>query len=93
MMAASPASQERNDAQVIAFAKELGLSLTIATWLWQQGHTRPENLRRFFAPKLAELTAPDAMVDRLKAAQRLALAVKRREPICVYGDYDCDGIT
>jgi single-stranded-DNA-specific exonuclease len=39
------------------------------------------------------LTPPDAMLDRAKACQRLASAVRRGEGIVVFGDYDCDGIT
>jgi single-stranded-DNA-specific exonuclease len=33
------------------------------------------------------------MADRGEVAQRLALAIRRRERIAVFGDYDCDGIT
>jgi single-stranded-DNA-specific exonuclease len=33
------------------------------------------------------------MADRALAAERLASAVRCGEPICVFGDYDCDGIT
>jgi single-stranded-DNA-specific exonuclease len=33
------------------------------------------------------------MADRQAAATRLGKAVRERESICVFGDYDCDGIT
>ena len=33
------------------------------------------------------------MADRLVAADRLARAIRSRERIAVFGDYDCDGIT
>ncbi len=33
------------------------------------------------------------MVDRDAAARRLAAAVRKGEPIVVFGDYDCDGMT
>ena len=33
------------------------------------------------------------MADRDAAAERLARAVRAHERICVFGDYDCDGIT
>jgi single-stranded-DNA-specific exonuclease len=33
------------------------------------------------------------MADREAAGRRLAAAVKRRETIVVFGDYDCDGMT
>lgn len=49
--------------------------------------------KHWLAPKLAGLTSPDSMLDRGKACQRLAAAVRRGESIVVFGDYDCDGIT
>jgi single-stranded-DNA-specific exonuclease len=33
------------------------------------------------------------MVDRTAAAERIARAIRERERVCVFGDYDCDGIT
>src|SRR5690606_30570392 len=41
----------------------------------------------------AELTRPDQMADRARAAERLASAVRRGERIVVFGDYDVDGTT
>src|SRR6185503_13821885 len=49
--------------------------------------------RRFLNPRLAELTTPDAMMDRKAAAARIAQAVRDRQRIVVFGDYDCDGMT
>jgi single-stranded-DNA-specific exonuclease len=48
---------------------------------------------RFLDPRLQDLTDPSSMVDRQPAAERIARAVRAAEPICVFGDYDCDGIT
>jgi len=82
-----------SEAQVTAFAKELRLSLTIAAWLLKNGHCNVEQTRRFFEPRLAELSSPDGMAGRSVAAERLASAVRAGESIAVFGDYDCDGIT
>jgi single-stranded-DNA-specific exonuclease len=78
---------------VRAFAHELGLTTTVARWLVERGHVEPEIARRFLAPRLSELTPPDAMVGRAAAARRLAEAVRQGERVVVFGDYDCDGIT
>jgi single-stranded-DNA-specific exonuclease len=75
------------------FAKALGLSATVAGILWRRGHRDIEGTRRFLEPRLADLTRPEAMADREIAAERLAAAIRRGESICVFGDYDCDGIT
>lgn len=69
------------------------MSVTVASWLDQLGHLDPEATRRFLSPRLAELTPPDAMLDRKAAAQRIARAVRDKERIVVFGDYDCDGMT
>jgi single-stranded-DNA-specific exonuclease len=74
-------------------ARALQMTTTVAEWLLRRGHGDSEATRRYLDPKLAHLTAPDGMVDRALAADRLASAVRRRERIAVFGDYDCDGIT
>ena len=71
----------------------LGVSLTLAELLEQRGHSDIEATRRFLNPRLSELTAPDAMVDRSLAAERLARAIREGQLIAVFGDYDCDGMT
>lgn len=71
----------------------MGISITVAGWLDQLGHLDPEATRRFLNPRLAELTTPDAMMDRKAAAARIAQAVRDRQRIVVFGDYDCDGMT
>ena len=76
-----------------ALAGELRVSATFATWLVRRGFSEAEAARRFLAPRLAGLTPPDTMVDRALAAERIARAVRARERIAVFGDYDCDGMT
>ncbi|MDB4985950.1 MAG: Single-stranded-DNA-specific exonuclease RecJ [Myxococcaceae bacterium] len=80
-----------------ARAGELGracaISPALAQVLLNRGIMDESPARLFLAPKLAHLTLPDAMLDRTLAAQRLAEAVRRRERIVVFGDYDVDGTT
>jgi single-stranded-DNA-specific exonuclease len=72
--------------------QELGLTQTVASWLSQQG-IGPATVAQFLEPRLSELTQPDGMAGRQAAAQRLATAIRKREHVVVFGDYDCDGIT
>jgi single-stranded-DNA-specific exonuclease len=72
--------------------QSLGLSRTVARWLQQRGHAAAD-AARFLAPRLSDLTQPDGMIGRKAAAERLAAAIRGHEPIAVFGDYDCDGIT
>ncbi len=76
-----------------ALARALGLHPLAARVLFARGVTEPGAARRFLSPRLSDLTRPDAMADRDLAADRLAHAVRRRERVVVFGDYDVDGIT
>ena len=93
----SPAPALVTDAQVAPEARELAralsISRTLAGWLVQRGLRDVEQVRRFLSPRLAELTSPEQMRDRALGADRLARAIRARERIAVFGDYDCDGIT
>ncbi|HEY6562566.1 MAG TPA: single-stranded-DNA-specific exonuclease RecJ [Polyangiaceae bacterium] len=76
-----------------SWGQALGMTATVADFLLRCGHVDVDRARRFLEPKLAHLTPPHEMADRALAADRLAHAVRRQEPIAVFGDYDCDGIT
>ena len=71
----------------------LGLSPTVAQVLLHRGVSTVDAAREYLEPKLAGLTAPDAMIDRGLAADRLVRALRARERIAVFGDYDVDGTT
>ncbi len=46
----------------------------------------------FFAPRLADLPDPFAMMDMDKAATRVAAAIADGEKIHIFGDFDADGV-
>lgn len=74
-------------------AHELGMTRSVAQVLAARGSQDTEQLKQFLDPKLRDLTPPDAMADRGVATERLARAVRAGESVCVFGDYDCDGMT
>lgn len=76
-----------------ALARELGTTRTVARVLSARGLGDATEAARFLEPKLAHLTPPEGMADRAVAAARLAAAARRGEHVCVFGDYDCDGMT
>jgi single-stranded-DNA-specific exonuclease len=84
----------QHDAERIAnLARECAVSPLISSLLLNRGIDSAEYARRFLSPVLANLHDPFLMHDMEKAADRLRDAVLGRETICVYGDYDADGVT
>ncbi|MEO8216034.1 MAG: single-stranded-DNA-specific exonuclease RecJ [Acidobacteriota bacterium] len=55
-------------------------------------HTDEER-RRFFEPELSDLHDPGAIHGMDFACERIARAIRDREFILIYGDYDVDGVT
>jgi single-stranded-DNA-specific exonuclease len=52
-----------------------------------------ETARRFLEAPLTDLHPPAALPGAVAAAERLYQAVQQGQRICVYGDYDVDGVT
>ncbi len=65
----------------------------VAQLLLNRGITTAADAQRFLLPDFRELLPPDALPNALAAGRRLARAVRAREPIVIYGDYDVDGVT
>jgi single-stranded-DNA-specific exonuclease len=68
------------------------LPLTAAI-LAGRGIVDPDAMDSFLSPSLAEMLDPSRMKGMAAAVERLMQARDRGEKICVYGDYDVDGIT
>jgi single-stranded-DNA-specific exonuclease len=79
--------------EALALARQLTLTRTAAAVLVARGLGDAEQTARFLDPRLAHLTPPETMMDRSEAVSRLARAVRAKERVCVFGDYDADGVT
>jgi len=79
--------------EAIGLAAALGMTTTAASVLVSRGYRGAAESAHFLEPRLAHLTPPGAMRDRTEAVTRVARAVRQRERICVFGDYDADGVT
>ena len=82
-------SYEQEAANTLAAA---GWSPITAAVLCSRGYDTPEKARAFLSPDVP-LSSPFDLLDMDKAAARVKRALERREHICVFGDYDVDGIT
>ncbi|HIP48563.1 MAG TPA: single-stranded-DNA-specific exonuclease RecJ [Lutibacter sp.] len=84
---------EPNLKKTALLAKELGVTTVIAKILVQRGIETFEEAKNFFRPNLDNLHDPFLMKDMKKAVDRIEKALKNKENILVYGDYDVDGTT
>ncbi len=69
------------------------ISKVFATILVQRGIYTLEEMEDFFNPRLQNMHPPELMADMDKAVERIAQAIKDKETIFTYGDYDVDGVT
>ena len=74
-------------------AESLKVSPLLAQILINRGIEDSEAGNVFLNPKLTALIGPEQMPGAQTAAARVKEAVKNKEKIVIYGDYDVDGIT
>jgi single-stranded-DNA-specific exonuclease len=70
-----------------------GVPRLVARILLNRGLIAGDDILAFLDPSLERLNPPFELPDLETAAARLGRAVRRGEPVAVYGDYDADGIT
>ncbi|HEX4810028.1 MAG TPA: single-stranded-DNA-specific exonuclease RecJ [Bryobacteraceae bacterium] len=74
-------------------ARELSIDRVTASVLVHRGLGEPTAAREFLSPQLTSLGDPMLMRDMPAAVERLLEAVREKQPILLYGDYDVDGTT
>lgn len=82
-----------NPRLVEALSSDLNINTTLASLLIQRGIKSFDEAKKFFRPALGDLHDPFLMKDMDKAIERLNNAIKNKEKILIYGDYDVDGTT
>ena len=81
------------DRAVHTMANELGISDILSVLLYNRGYCTADQARRFLRFEESNFHDPFLMKDMDKAVQRIKAAVSNKEKICIYGDYDVDGVT
>lgn len=74
-------------------SKELGISKILAQALINRRINSVQDAENFLEPRLANLFSPWQLKDMDLAIKRVYKALKHKEKILVFGDYDVDGIT
>lgn len=85
--------KEAKDAEVLAAAQALGVSELTAKVLYHRGIRDVQSAQNFLEPEAAPFHDPFAMKDMSRAVDRIRKALSAQEKICVYGDYDVDGMS
>ncbi len=85
--------QTTNQASVNHLKETLGIDDVLAKLLVDRDIHTFEEAKSFFRPTLDNLHDPYLMKDMDKAVYRIELAIRNKERILVFGDYDVDGTT
>lgn len=64
----------------------------LAQVLFNRGVDNPERVRAFLGDAHATVENPYKLRDMTQAVQRILKALRKGETICVYGDFDVDGV-
>ncbi|MCI5598108.1 MAG: single-stranded-DNA-specific exonuclease RecJ [Ruminococcus sp.] len=81
-----------NKERAIAMASKLEIPPLLAMMLDIRGITKEEDVINFLQEN-KDFSDPFLMKDMDKAVERITTAVENGEKICIYGDYDADGVT
>ncbi len=77
---------------VQVLTERLGLSAILATILAARGLDHPDRAAAFLDPRLNAVSDPFLIPDMDRAVCRLATALRQKESMAVFGDYDVDGV-
>ena len=83
-----------HDARAIeSLAGRMGVPAIVAQLLLNRDIRTPEEGKRFIEAPLNGLHPPMSLPGIPEAVERLVKAIEGKKRICIYGDYDVDGVT
>ncbi|MBQ7384662.1 MAG: single-stranded-DNA-specific exonuclease RecJ [Clostridia bacterium] len=83
----------QSDREIDAIASALGVSDIFAVLLKNRGYANARDAERFLRFETEDFHDPFLLNDMDAAVARIMRAVDENEKICIYGDYDVDGVT
>lgn len=81
------------DAEAADLSRSLGVCATTSRILIGRGMETVEDALQFLTPSFSTMADPFLLKGMQAAVERVLLARKSGETVCVYGDYDVDGIS
>lgn len=85
--------EKADEAKVYDLATKLNIPKPIAEILVKRGICTSNEAKTFFDVPLTDLLNPFLFKDMQRSVERISRAITNKEKICIYGDYDVDGIT
>jgi single-stranded-DNA-specific exonuclease len=80
-------------AAIERLSRSLQLSPVVAQLLLNRQQSERPQAERFLTCPLKDLHEPELLPGISAAVERLFIAVEQKKKICIYGDYDVDGVT
>ena len=84
---------QTNEEKVEELQEKYKLNRLLSILLTNREITEETEITKFLNPKRSDFYDPFGMPDMEKAVERILKAIKDKEQIIIYGDYDVDGIT
>lgn len=82
-----------DQAKIASVEKAAGVSPVVAHLLVARGITDSGAIREFLDKPFQNLRSPQLLPGVEQASHRIFQAIQSNEKICIYGDYDADGMT
>ncbi|MGN1248512.1 MAG: single-stranded-DNA-specific exonuclease RecJ [Candidatus Spyradocola sp.] len=79
--------------EAVAVLQGMGLPLRVAQLMALRGITNERDAKKYLHPSLDDLYDPYMLSDMDKAVRRIREAQEKKQRVCIYGDYDADGVT
>ncbi|HZJ76817.1 MAG TPA: single-stranded-DNA-specific exonuclease RecJ [Oscillospiraceae bacterium] len=81
-----------NNAKITEFMEGLNIARPVAKVLLNRNIENCDEAEKFLCPTIDQLYDPFLLKDMDRVVNRIAEAIKSEEKICIYGDYDADGV-
>ena len=80
------------EGEIATLARRCGLELPATRVLWNRGLRDQHAIERFLNPRLTDMYDPFLLSGMERAVERIRRAIRDREKVLIYGDYDTDGL-
>ncbi|MFP4459137.1 MAG: single-stranded-DNA-specific exonuclease RecJ [Candidatus Zixiibacteriota bacterium] len=86
-------AEQREVKKALALSEKLDMPSIVSQILVNRGMDKQEDIECFFNPTLERLTDPFLLPNIDIAVERILRALRNKERMVIFGDYDVDGLT